>query len=237
MWMPRRRTLLALASLALAFAVCRRSAAQRAAYATPDELHAEGLSHLADVAMLGEYARVARPEAANGVRDIVDFALRSRMYLGRFPSYCVGLDGSVGGSNAGVAYGVTGYLTGIGARFGSGNVVSLCGGAGLDAVGSNVPLAARFPAELSVALSLGPLRPTVWLRPAWVRGAKAREGGASVSFVDELEAGALVRIGRQHPYWARMSAGGGVAIGVAYRELMGTYAVLGTLGFEFTGEQ
>jgi len=231
------RSLTACAAALVLFVLSRNAEAQRAGYASPDELPPDGVSHLMDVATLGAYARVADPDDAGGLRDVGTFALRSRIYLGRAPNYCAGLDGEIGASNSGLAYGVTGYLVGLGARWDAGNVISLCGGAGLNRYGSAVPLAARFPAELSLALALGPIRPIVWLTPAWTSGSDARKKGASPSFVDELEAGILIRFVEQHRYWSRVSAGGGFALGFSYREFMDTRAFVGLVGFEFAGER
>jgi hypothetical protein len=116
-------------------------------------------------------------------------------------------------------------------------VISLCAGVGVEAAGDALPLAARFPAELSVAMSLGPVRPVLWARPAWVAGSAARQDGATISFVDELDLGVMVRLSRQHRYWADVSAGGGLALGVAYRELLGTRALLATVGVDLVGAQ
>jgi hypothetical protein len=232
-----RKALLGVAVVTMGLAIPRAASAERAAYATPGELGSDGLPHLLDLALLGEYARIADPDEAGGLRDVGTFALRSRLYLGRTVSYCAGVDGEVGGSNAGFVYGLTGYLAGIGTRWGTGNVISLCGGVGLDRFGTALPRATRFPVELSTALSLGPVRPIVWLRPAWISGSEARTDGASISFVDELEAGFLVRLVRQHRYWSRTSAGGGLALGVGYRELVDTRMLSVLVGFDFAGEQ
>jgi hypothetical protein len=238
--MPKQRhhviaslTLAALAAATPSLA----SAEPRAAYGTRGELPDEGVPHLLDVATLGEYARVTEPAKTGGLRDVGAFALRSRLYLGRAVSYCAGLDGALGGSNEGLIYGVTGYVAGLATRWGAGNVIALCGGAGVDRAGDAVPLAARVPADLSIALALGPVRPIVWVRPSWVPGSDLRRGGAAVSVVDELEAGILVRLSRQRRLWSRTSAGGGLAIGVNYRQLMQTHMIGLSLGLSFAGEQ
>lgn len=81
-----------------------------------------------DLAVLGQYARAADADLA-GVRDVGMLALRNRLLLGRRAAYCVGLDGEVGGSAEGLAYGVTGYIAGAGARWGDAGAIALCGGA------------------------------------------------------------------------------------------------------------
>lgn len=210
------------------------AAAETGPEAKPEDLPGEGMPHLIDLALLGQYQRVAMPRKANDLRSIGTFDLRSRGYLGRTISHCFGLDGQIGGSDEGFTYGAVLYPIGLGYRWGNANVLSLCGGGGLDRVGTAVPLAARFPADLSVAFELGPVRPILWVRPSWL-AAKRRRDGSAISFIDELEAGVLVRFAPQHRYWARLTAGGGFTIGVNYRELMDTRSVGGTVGFEFAG--
>jgi hypothetical protein len=227
---------LALAALAVA-APSLAAAEPRAAYAAQGELPDEGVPHLLDVATLGEYGRVTDPAKARGLRHLGTFALRSRLHVGRTLSYCAGLDGAVGGSDEGLVYGVTGYLAGLSMRWGNGNVLSLCGGAGVDRFGSAIPVALRIPADLSVAIALGPVRPILWVRPAWVPGSDVRQSGAAVGIIDELETGLLLRLSQQRRYWSHTTAGGGLAVGVSYRQLMGTHMVGATLGFSFAGGQ
>ena len=81
--------------------------------------------------------------------------------------------------------------------------------------------------HLVLGLSLGPVRPTAWLRPAWLAGAEARREGSDLDIVDELEAGLSVRIGRQHRYWSETSAGAGPLIGMTMRQTMGTTMIGG----------
>src|SRR5262245_21864348 len=110
------------------------AAAQRADYVTPEELertHGEGVPHAVSVSMLGRYAHIADEAKARGLRDAGDFALRTRAFVGRGLVYAAGLDGEVGGSNAGFTFGATAYLGGLGFRFGGGNVIALTGGVGL----------------------------------------------------------------------------------------------------------
>ncbi len=235
--MKRQTSAIFVGSMTLwAMALAPRSArAQRAETVPAESLPGEGPPHVLDIATLGEYARVLDPARASGFGNLGVFALRSRFALGHLPAYCAGLDAEIGGSDAGLAYGATAYPAGLGATLGRGNAISLCGGAGLGRVGDAVPLAARFPAELSFAIDLGPIRPVVWVRPSWTAGAPERRHGSSVSFVDELEAGLLVRLSPQHAYWTTTSAGGGLALGVTYWEFMGTRALGASLGFDFTG--
>jgi hypothetical protein len=215
----------------------RADAAPRAAYATADELEPEGTPHLLELSVFGAYAHVAEPERA-GVGDIGWFALGSRLLVGRRTPYCVGFDGSVGGSDAGLAYGATAYLAGLGARFGDAGRVALCGGAGFDGVAGAVPFAGRFPVELSLAFDAGPVRIAPWARAAWIGGDQSRQDGVSwLSAVDEVEAGVSIRFARQRRYWSTASAGGGVALGLFYREFMDTSSIGLALGLDMTGAE
>jgi hypothetical protein len=227
----------ALASLAFLAAAPARADAPRAEVVDASTLSNEPFHHLLDISLLGQYAGVFEPSRVSGLANIGAFSLRTRLEIGKNPAYCVGLDGEIGGSTRGIAYDLTAYPVGFGARWGAGNTVALCGGAGFDGIGRAVPLAARFPAELSIAQSLGPLRPVLWVRPSWIAGAPSRREGSSISFVDELEAGLLVRLSRQHHYWQGMNAGGGLALGVSYREFMHTRYMAVELGFNFVGAQ
>jgi len=210
-------------------------AAERAEYVDPSELPDEGISHLLTLDLVGTYARLT-DSSAKPPTNFATFGLRTRFHLLRPVSYCTGLDADIGGSDDGVVYGATAYVTGLGVRWGNGNVVSLCGGIGLDAMG-DVPLAARIPPELSGGFDLGPIRPVLWLRPVWLVGADERREGASLSFLDEMEAGLSIRLARQHRYWSNVSAGGGVILGVTYRELYGERAIGGFIGIDLAGEQ
>ncbi len=210
--------------------------AQRAAYEQPPDLAPEGISHLLDVSVQGRYARVFDPARVGGFGNSGAFALRYRLVLGRTVGYAGGLDGEIGGSENGAVYGVTAHLLGVGARWGLGNVVALHGGAGFDGVVGSVPLAARFPAQVMVGWSLGPVRVSAHAGLAFVVGADVRRDGSSwLPLGDEFEAGLLVRAGRQRPYWGTVNAGGGPALGVLYREFMGTRSLGVVLALDLTG--
>ena len=228
----------AVLSLGIAASSPVAAGAPKAEYAQEAELRGEGLSHLLDASVLLQYARVLGPSPVGEVRNLGSLVLRNRLAIGQGLSYAAGLDGEIGGAEGGVVYGLTGYLLGLGGRFGNGNLVALRGGVGFDGVGNSVPLAARFPGELSIDLGLGPVRGTIWFRLSWIAGALTRKHGSTLlSFVDELEAGLLIRIGRQQPYWARVSAGSGPAIGVVYREFMGARSVGVLFGLNLAGAQ
>lgn len=223
-------------ALALAaFAAPSIAAAQRAEYARPDELRGE-LPHHLDVSLRLGYTRVVESGRAGSFANAGAFSLRTRALVGRTVAWCGGLDGEVGGADAGFAYGVTAYLLGGGVRWGRGNALCLTGGAGLGAVGDAVPFAGRFPVELSVTQQLGPVRLLAWAHAAWVLGDdRRRDGSTTLPFADEAEVGISVRLGKQHQYWSSTSAGAGPSLGVVYREFMGARAVGVVLGLDLTG--
>jgi hypothetical protein len=198
-----------------------------------------------EVAADVEYARVFEPSRVSGVSNLGVFELRSRLALGHAAAYCLGLDGTIGGSDNGVVYEVIGYPVGLGTIWGDGNTLSLCGGAGLHAVGAAVPLAARhpraqaahhaFPAELRAAVNLGPVRPVLWMRPSFIAGAAPRKDGSSLPLFDELELGLSLRLSPEHRYWGTTHGGGGLSVGASYSEFMHTRTVGLMLGFDFSG--
>ena len=211
------------------------ASAQRAAYATSDDLEPEGPAHVLDAAVLGQYSR---SDDETGARDLGLLSLRNRLLLGRRTGWCLGLDGEIGASDEGIAYGLTGYVAGAGARWGDAGAIALCGGAGLDGVAGAIPVAARFPVELSLSIDAGRLRAIPWARAVWIAGADRRRDGVSwLEPVDEVEAGLLVRFARQRRYWSTVSAGGGLAVGVTYRELMGASWIGVVVGLDLTGAQ
>lgn len=210
--------------------------AQRAPYARPDELAPEGLSHQLDLSMRLGYARVLDPQRVGGMTNQGTFSLRTRALVGRRVAWCGGLDGELGGAETGLVYGVALHALGLAGRWGRGNVVALSGGAGVSGASGAIPFALRLPAELSVALSLGPVRLSAWAGLAWTPLEDARMKSSSwLTIADEVDAGLSLRIGRQRPYWNTVSAGAGPSIGVAYREFMGTRSLGVTLGFDLSG--
>lgn len=233
--MPRRTHALALAA-AIGSLVPMTAHAQRAAYARPEDLPSEGFPMVLDVSAQGRYARVLDPARVAGLSDMGSFALRSRMLIGRTVGYVVGFDGEIGGGTNGPVYGATLHFAGVGARWGLANVVALGVGAGLDGVEDSVPLAGRFPVQLSLGWSLGPVRLDAHAAVAWVVGPAERRGESSwLPFGDEFDAGLRVRLGRQRRYWSTMNAGGGPALGVVYREFMGTRSLGLVLSIDLTG--
>lgn len=210
--------------------------AQRAAYARPDELPAEGFPMVLDVSAQARYTHVLDPARTNGYADGGSFALRSRMLIGRTVGYVVGFDGEIGGGDNGALGGLTVHFAGIGARWGLANVVALDVGTGFDAAYHAVPIAGRFPVQLSLGWSLGPVRLDARVAVAWTVGAAERRHSSDwLPAGDEFEAGVGVRLGRQRRYWNTTNAGGGPALGFVYREFMGTRSVGIALSLDLTG--
>lgn len=225
----------ALVVAALLLASSTAAAAERAEYATPADLP-KPMPYVLDQSVLGMYARVTDPQGTR-FKNLGMAVIRTRLQIGRKVSYCVGLDAELGGSSTGLVYGVTGYLTGLGLRWGDDNTLSLCGGVGYDGVKGAVPHAVRFPAELSLAVSLGPIRPILYGRPSWLVSGRADLPGGPTGFGNELEAGLIVRLARQHRYWSTANAGGGLAVGVAYREFLDTRYIGFSIGVNLVGAQ
>ena len=223
------------AALALVPAVAHAEP-PRAGYVTPENAPRDGIPHVLDVSLLGQYARVT-DDYPSKLKNLGSFVTRTRLAIGSKITYCAGLDSELGGSSRGLVYGVTGYLTGIGLRWGDGNTLSLCGGVGYDGVLHAVPHAVRVPVELSTAVSLGPIRPILYLRPSWLAGGREHLIGAPSGFGKELEAGIVVRLARQHHYWSTANAGGGLAVGVAYREFLDTRYIAFSIGVNLVGAQ
>jgi hypothetical protein len=212
------------------------SSAQSASYATVDELPREPAPLFIDVSNALRYQRVLDPGRAGPTLNVFEFALRARVGVGARVAYFAGLDASVGGAESGGVYSLSAQLAGIGVRWGDASAAQLGAGVGVSAIGAAVPVAARVPLELSVAQSAGPLRFRLWAQTAWVFGNEARKAGAPLlSFVDELEAGLSVRVGRQHRYWGSHSGGAGPSLTVQYREFMGARSIGFSLGFDLAG--
>lgn len=221
------------AALSLAPTLAR---AQRAEYAQPSEVMREGLRHVVDLSLGGEFLGAIHTPLFNPLDTAGGFYLRSRNLLGGTGAYCVGADADLLGGSGGFGYRVQGYLAGAGLRWGEANFASLCGGVGVSRIGSAVPTGGRIPVELRVAQNLGPVRLNLWANAGWIFGSDFRQNGSGTfKFTDEFELGLSVRFARQRHYWSTYSAGGGVSFGVMYREFMQAQTLSFTLGIDLTG--
>ena len=91
------RRLPVIAAILLAPVVAR--AEPHAEYVTPENAPKDGIPHVLDVSLLGQYARVTDDHPA-GLKNLGSFVTRTRLALGRSITYCAGLDTEVGGCPA-----------------------------------------------------------------------------------------------------------------------------------------
>lgn len=225
-----------LAALASSALFARGALAQRAPYATLDELSREPAGLLLDVSMGARYQRVLASGRIGNAQNIGEFTARTRFMVGSRLAYTAGLDGSIGGSEAGVAYSANAHVLGVGVRYGDASALAVSGGVGVSAIGAAAPLALMVPAELRWSQSAGPLRLSLWMQWSWAFANDLRKHGSStLSFVDEAEVALSVRVGRQQRYWGSYSGGAGPALGVLYRESMGARVLGVSLSFDLAG--
>ncbi|HEU5056139.1 MAG TPA: alpha/beta hydrolase [Kofleriaceae bacterium] len=162
-------------------------------------------------------------------------AVRSRLFLGRPAAYCLGFDGALGGSDAGLVYEAELYPLGAGFRLGDRGVVALCAGAGLGGIRGAVPFGWQIPVEAWVDLGLGPLRVAGWLEGTTVLDAEVRQDGSGIDGIDELSAGVAIRLGGDDRYWSTTTAGYGPFVAATFRQLMGADFFGLALGMHFWG--
>lgn len=181
-------------------------------------------------------ARTGAPERFGHHQNLAAFELGSRVALGGPLGLCLGAGGSVGATAGGVAYRADVYPLGLAARLGHGaDLISLCLGAGRDGAADAIPGAWRLPLEARAELSLGPVRALAWARAVWIAGSSARQDGAGVSWTDEIEAGAGVRLSRDERYWAETRAGAGLYLGAQLRRMLGSTWIGAVVGASFWG--
>ena len=162
-------------------------------------------------------------------------AVRSRLFIGRAAAYCLGLDGAIGGSDAGLVYEAELYPLGIGLRLGDRGVAAVCAGAGLGGVKNAIPFGWQLPVETWIDLGLGPVRLAGWLEVTTVLDADVRQDGSDIDGVDELSAGLALRLGGDTQYWASTTAGYGPFLAATFRQAMGADFLGLTLGMHFWG--
>lgn len=193
------------------------------------ELPAEGLPHAISIYVGPRYSFVLEPGLPNDNHHALALDLRSRLALGKTVAYLVGLDGAVGLADTGLTYDVEAHVAGLALRWDVG-MVGVSGGIGLGGTTQSVPLAAQLPIEHFVESSVGPIRFALAARIRFVFGAEQRRGGSPLlGFADEAGASLYFRMGGERRFWKDAVAGAGPALGVFYREQMGSH-VLG-LGF------
>lgn len=141
--------------------------------------------------------------------------MRVSMSLARPVGYYGAIDLRIG-AEAGLAYQASGCLAGVALRLGRGGQLALCGGIGV--LGARGASAVRVPAELSLELPLGPTRALVRGTLGWHLTGDALDGDA-FGLADDAAALVALRLGRDHGYWADVTAGRGLYLGATYREL------------------
>ena len=169
-------------------------------------------------------------EAGGALADsdlkVVALDVRARSAIGEGAPLCVGLDGTLGASSTGMAYGADLYAFGLVwptrllRRL---SWWSACAGFGMSGVRGSVPFGWEFPGELSVALDFGFVFARVWGRAALVANAEARRDGtdATAGFADEYSAGFDFRLLRfRHIGEARVDSS--VFLGFTWSELLGS---------------
>lgn len=196
-----------------------------------------------NLVVAGRYTGMAQGGAfdENGL-DIVSVDVRTRAAIGRgFLRLCAGLDGTIGASNTGLAYGAGLYPIGIvmhlmtiGRQMWWG---SACAGVGISGVRGSIPFGWEFPGEIALEGDLGPVRLRVWGRPAWIADADARRDGtfdAAAAGPDEFSSGIEVRVDRRTRTWGEAFAGGGPVLGFAIFDVMGSTFTGIYAGFAFS---
>lgn len=191
---------------------------------------------LATSAIAGvRYSRAFEPALPNDHTDEVAFDLRNRWWLGETLAYAFGLDASIGGADTGLVYELEAHVAGIAIRWDVG-AFGLSSGIGFGGVTDSVPFAAQVPIEASLETGLGPLRLIATATVRFVFGDDARkEGSDLLGFADEVAASLWVRIGGERRYWGDTVAGVGPAIGVVYRERMGSHMLGVVLALSLSG--
>ncbi len=180
-------------------------------------------------------AAAEKVEDGGDLDATVALAVRSRLFLGRPASYCVGFNGALGGSDAGLVYEAELSPLGAGLRLGDRGVACLAAGAGLGGIRDAVPFGWQIPVEAWFDIGLGPLRLAAWFEGTTVLDAEVRQDGSDIDGLDELTAGLAVRLGGDSRYWSDTTAGHGPFLAATFRQVMGADFLGLTLGMHFWG--
>jgi hypothetical protein len=180
-----------------------------------------------DFQLDARYHRYDETSHTSELRNVVLAGAGTRGAIG-WPGFGfrAGLDARFGaGLEGGFAYDAGLLPLGIAAPLSSPIRLGLITGIATSGVTNRIPFTLAFPAELAVEADLGwSLLVAAWVRPSWVLTDAREHGSELVPWAEELEAGALVRIGKggeQH----RIRWGNGYFLGVSYREQLGTSAL------------
>ena len=210
---------------AAAFAAARPTAADERL--APEPWHPSETLHVGIAAQ--------RVSDGGDLDGTVALAVRSRFFLGRPASYCLGIDGVLGGSDAGLVYEAELYPVGAGLRLGDRGVAAVCAGAGLGGIRGAVPFGWQIPLEAWIDLGLGPVRLAAWFEATSVLDSDLRQDGSDIDGIDQLSAGLALRLGGDARYWGDTTAGHGPFVAATFRQLMGGDFLGLTLGMHFWG--
>jgi hypothetical protein len=183
----------------------------------------------ASIAMLATYNRVRTPEAANGLSDRTVVGLSGRAVYGRTVGYAFGFDGELGvAAPLGFAFRTNLYPAGLGLVLGDTGFAGIYSGIGTSGVSSSVTASLELPEELRVEIDVHRLARLV-LRG----GVIVVPDGAGDRSTFETFMGTSARLGtRASGREGIGGGGGGFFLGVERREILRTYWLGLTFGYE-----
>jgi len=193
---------------------------------------AESLDHrlgAASLAMLATYSHVRMPSAANGLSDRMVVGLTGRAVYGRKVGYAFGFDGELGvAAPLGFAYRTHLLPVGVGVLLGDLGFAAVLSGIGTSGVSSSVTASLELPQEARVELDLVRLARIVLRGGFVVVPDGAGDRGTLETFV-----GTSARLGTRASGRDSLGAGGGgFFFGLERRELLRTYWLGLTFGYE-----
>ena len=201
----------------------------------PEPFHwnaAESLDHrlgAASLAMLATYSHLRAPAAANGLSDRMVVGLTGRAVYGHSVGYAFGFDGELGvAAPLGFAYRANLHPLGVGVILGDTGFAAIVSGIGTSGVSSSVTASLELPQEARVELDLARLARLVLRGGVVVVPDGAGDRGSLEMFL-----GTSARLGTRASGRDSMGGGGGgFFLGLERRELMRTYWLGLTFGYE-----
>jgi hypothetical protein len=202
---------------------------------TPEPFRWDASEHLdhrfgaASLSMLATYDRVGTPAAAGGLTDRTVVGLTGRAVYGHAVGYAFGLDGELGvGAPLGFAFRTNLYPAGLGVVIGDTGFAGVFSGVGTTGVSSSVTASLELPEELRVELDLD-RRARVVVRG----GVIVIPDGAGDRSTLETFVGTSARLGTRASGRDGMGGGGGgFFFGLERREILRTYWLGVTFGYE-----
>jgi hypothetical protein len=183
----------------------------------------------ASLAMLATYNHLHAPSRANGLADRAVVGLTGRAVYGRTVGYAFGFDGELGvAAPLGFAFRTNLHPVGVGVVLGDTGFAALFSGVGTSGVSSSVKASLELPQEARVEVDLARLTRLVVRGGFVVVPDGAGDRGTFESFV-----GTSARLGtRASGRDSLGGGGGGYFFGLERRELMRTYWLGLTFGYE-----